>query len=165
MVPQRSKRPARSHSQRVPSGSTLIELVVVMLLFGISLLVVIPAFPRSRTGAEAGAYELARLLERSRRAAAERGQRVATEVNLATGVFRMDAEGTGAQNSTRLEAGHLPWSGRVGAGTAEEGSPVIVRFDPLGRAEGGPVRLRDAEGHHRTVVVSRWTGRVRVEKR
>ncbi|HEX2092405.1 MAG TPA: GspH/FimT family pseudopilin [Longimicrobiaceae bacterium] len=157
----RGSRGRSGRRVRGERGLTLVEVVVVVFLLLLVLALAAPAVPRSRSGADRTAHALAQLLGRSRLAAVRGGIEVAVEVGVPRGEYRVLALGADGADSL-LDAGTLPGDGTasvVGAG----GEPrVVLRFGPLGRAEGGPVRVTDGQGRGRVVGVNPWTGRVRV---
>jgi|GEM_PF-5289512 len=131
-----------------------------MLILGLALVLAAPAIPRPRSGADATAHELARVLERGRLAAVRGGLEVRVELDAAGGAYRVLAR-TAEGADSLLGEGVLPTGPETGLETPGGRSGTVVRFGPLGRAEGGPVRVRDAE-RASAVVVDPWTGRVRV---
>ncbi|MET0395801.1 MAG: GspH/FimT family pseudopilin [Longimicrobiaceae bacterium] len=151
--------PARA---RGAAGFTLVELATALFVLGLALALAAPAMPRARTGADAAAHALARVLDRGRVAAMREGVEVSVEVDAATGEFRVLAPAADGADSV-LGAGRLPLDGATRLESVQGEPRVGFRFGGLGRAEGGPVRFGDAQGRGRTVTVNRWTGRVRVE--
>lgn len=160
-----SRRAAgRSASRR---GFTLVELLVVLIVLGIAVAVGAPALPRAGFGAASASDQLMRILYRAGRMAAERGRTVRVELDPDASAYRVRMEATGSAE------GALIASGSFGAGSrdsifslADNGSAVpVFRFDPLGRAEGGPVIVDDGRGEGVIVAVDPWTGRVHVEPR
>ena len=149
---------------RIDSGFTLIEMMVVLLLMGISLAVVAPALPRPPHGAEAAARKTARLLEQTRRTAAQHGRNTRIELNLATGAFGVWVEDPFDGRDSLIAAGELLLPGEMAEADPNTGARARVRFDPLGRADGEPIRFRDGGGRSMTVAVDPWTGGVRVAR-
>jgi Tfp pilus assembly protein FimT len=142
---------------RGEAGLTLVEVGVVVSVLALVLALAAPAIPRARSGADATAHALARVLGRARLAAVSGGTEVAVEIDAVRAELRVLARGPDGADSL-LAAAALP----VAGGTRLEVAGGTVRFGPLGRAEGGPVRLRDAADRGWTVEVDPWTGRVRV---
>ncbi|HEX2188693.1 MAG TPA: hypothetical protein VHG51_07320, partial [Longimicrobiaceae bacterium] len=148
---------------RSEAGLSLVELAVAVSVLGLALALAAPAMPRSRAGADATAHALAAVLARGRLAAVREGLELEVEVDAATGAYRVRTPAAGGADSL-LAGGGLPLEGGARIAPAADGRAHLLRFGALGRAEGGPVRVRDAEGRGRVVEVDPWTGRVRVRE-
>lgn len=147
---------------RSEAGLTLVEVAVVLFILGMALALAAPAMPRPRSGADAAAHALARTLARCRLAAAREGIRVDVVVDATTGEYRVHAP-AGSGGDSLLARGRLSADSAVRVVPAHGGTRAVFRFGALGRADGGPVRVEDAEDRGYVVFVNRWTGRVRVE--
>jgi prepilin-type N-terminal cleavage/methylation domain-containing protein len=147
---------------RPPSGFTLIEMAVVLLVLGVALAVAVPALPRPRTAEEAAAAELARLLGDAREAAARRGGETTLVVALATGEFRATLRRGREGGDSLLRRGAI--AGWAGTPLARPGadSVLVARFDPLGHARVPALRWRRRDGAARALTVDPWTGEVRL---
>lgn len=154
--------PVRAGSRLGRRGFTLVELAVVILVLGMVVVLSAPALPRPRRGADATAHAMADLLRRARRDAAREGGVRAVEVEPESGRYRIRTRASDGSDSIVGE-GALPIPGSVSLFLPAEGDGRTVRFNALGRAEGGAFRVRDADGNRRIVVIDRFTGSVRVE--
>lgn len=133
-------------------GATLLELLVVLLIMGISAAVVAPALPRS---SESGSpdeleTEVRQLLHRARMTALERGESVTLRVEPAGHGYSIETE----RSLTRLVEGTFSvpdgMQVRIGSGA--------LTYDPTGGAVGGPLSIIATAGL-RTLVIDPWAGR------
>lgn len=147
------------------AGYTLIEMATVFLLLALVVLLAAPALPRPRQGADAAARALAEVLQGARGQAVREARTVAVQLDLVSGAYHaytVSAEGADSTTAT----GHLPPTPvRVTLSVPGGEAQATLRFGALGRAEGGPIEVRDAAGAARVVAVDPWTGSVRVEIR
>jgi type IV fimbrial biogenesis protein FimT len=144
----------------VSRGLTLIELVVVLAIVGVSAAVALPAFGRLLDDEPSPAAPVVELLERARRTAMERAVRVTVTVIPASGRYWVWADGDDARAPLADGVLALP----AGARLAASGLRARVRFDPGGHAAGDTVVVWSATGAE-LVSADRWTGEVRVAAR
>jgi prepilin-type N-terminal cleavage/methylation domain-containing protein len=144
----------------VSRGLTLVEVVVVLAIVGLSAAVALPALGGLVDADPSPAAPLARLLDRSRRTAMERS--VPVTVMLLPATARYWVWSDGAQARAALADGVLPLAG--GVRLAAPRPRVRIRFDPMGRATGDSVAVWSAGGAE-LVTVDPWTGAVRVTAR
>lgn len=147
------------------SGWTLVELVVVLFLMGMLAAVAAPALPPPPTAGDDAVQKLTTLLRRARLAAVERGRIVE---------FRLDPDGRAYRVAVRMQgsadASRVIRAGRIRAavhlqpaGAGRPADEIVIRFGPLGRAQGGPIVVSGRRGRQR-VTVDPWTGRVDVRR-
>jgi prepilin-type N-terminal cleavage/methylation domain-containing protein len=144
----------------VSRGLTLVEVVVVLAIVGISAAVALPALGGLVAADPSPAAPLARLLDRSRRTAMERALPVTVTLLPATGRYWVWAD------SAETRAGLADGTLALGPGVrlAARDRRVRIRFDPAGRADGDSVAVWSAEGAD-LVTVDPWTGVVHVTAR
>lgn len=146
----------RSHESR--AGFTLAELLVVILILGLSAAVVAPAMHAGPADSLAAATDdVVRLLESARRSAADRALPVRLTLD-PSGRFR--AEARSGDSTIVLADSTLA----LGGARLDSERPAVVTFDPLGTATPATLRLR-LHSATRTVRIDRWTGAVRREVR
>ena len=142
-------------------GFTLAEIVVVLLILGISAAVVVPAFGAATTRAADGevAPTLASLLMRARRAAIDRATTVRASVDVTRG--RVLITSTGADSSTVIADTTLVLPRGV---TLESSSPrarYVFRLDGSGA---GDTLVVNGQGTTR-ITMDALTGAVRSDAR
>ena len=143
-------------------GFTLVELVVVLAILGITAVAVVPAFTRAieKDPVTAAAGSLERILLDARATALTRAVPVRVVIVPKTGRYVVYEEGGGAAIAldsgwVTLEAGLRLWSAAP--------RPTI-RFSPVGVADGDSLLVLGATGA-RAIVLARWTGDVHADAR
>lgn len=137
------------------SGFTLAEIVVVLLILGLTAALVTPAIRAAPSDPLDGAAdELVRVLETARRAAAARGSTI-----------QVTLRSSGSIRSELLhgDSALVLHNAALGAGWLHvdlDAPPQVITFDPAGTASPRIVRIRHGSAS-RTVAVDRWTGAVR----
>lgn len=144
-----------------PAGFTLLEMMVVLLVLGISLGVAAPSFPRPASNDAAAASEVVLLVERARRAAVARGVPVFMSLNAGNGDYEVYAAADPFPNSGYGNASIVLERGRL-TGSSSGDAVHLIWMSPLGRAEGGPIRVAGLDGPY--VEIDTWTGRARVSR-
>jgi len=143
-------------SARLRSGFTLLEMLVVLVILGLSLAVVVPAINKGLGGSlEDAARDLQVGLRKARSEAVLNKRSVALWVDVRSKSFGLDS-GRGKRSLPR----GLEISARV-ADSENRGSRASVRFFPDGSSTGGRIRLRKGEGSV-AVDVDWLTGRVSI---
>lgn len=143
-------------SARLRSGFTLLEMLVVLVILGLSLAVVVPAINKGLGGSlEDAARDLQVGLRKARSEAVLNKRSVALWVDVRSKSFGLDS-GRGKRSLPR----GLEVSARV-ADSESRGSRASVRFFPDGSSTGGRIRLRKGEGSV-AVDVDWLTGRVSI---
>jgi prepilin-type N-terminal cleavage/methylation domain-containing protein len=145
----------------VTRGFTLVEILVVLAILGITAAAVVPALARATTDDDVtrAARDFERVAVAARTAAIERATPVDVTVVLESGRYwvRLLGEGGATIDSGAIVLEH---------GTRLR-SPVPrprFRFGPLGTADGDSLIVLGASGA-RALVLDRWTGGIRVEAR
>jgi len=151
-------------AERCTCGFALVELLVALVILGIALSIAAPALRRPPAGSERTASQLVLLLHHARRAATEHGRTAIVELDLTRRLFRVRMEATDSQRDSLLAEGQLPQFGDIVPVHQDAGAWVLFRFDPFGRAEGGPVRIRHENGRATVVGVDPWTGAPHVQE-
>ena len=155
-------------------GFTVVEVVIVLAILGLTAAAVAPAFreaaSRPADPLAAAANDVAQLLRRARSTALERGASVSVAVSGAAGgrVRRIGADAASLRAVVTIDsAGVARIAARdfvvmpAGASFAALSAPVIG-FAADGRSSGGAWTI-SAGARTATIAVDRWTGDVRVE--
>ena len=147
-----SRRPAL---RPAPSGFTLIEVVVVMLVVGLAAAVVVPGVGRGvdayRARAEVSGFTA--FLRYAREQAVTR--RVPHEVRVDPEARVVVLAGAGSERPRATR--------RIGQGIRVDATPpstFTIKFLPEGRSSGGAFRIEGPGGRVYTVTVDPLTGRV-----
>lgn len=143
--------------ERRQRGFTLIEMIVVLVIMGLTLSLLVTRGPwRSRTlVAKGAAGEIAAALREARSEAIGSNRPVSLIVNLKQHSYRIGSH-PAKRLPPELQVSLLTTQGEIRS-TAEAG----IRFDPDGSSTGGRVEL--ADGKRKLQVGVDWlTGRVRV---
>jgi prepilin-type N-terminal cleavage/methylation domain-containing protein len=159
-VTQRHTQPSVSLFRVTPLsrhvGFTLLELVVVIAILGVTFAIAIPSFTnRSRYDESDVAGAITLLLERARNTAAEQGR--ATHVTIAPSTarawFKIGNSDSALDSAITLA---LPSGTKLSATTAR----VEFTFEPSGRARGDQL-LIDANGVRTEITVDPSSGDIR----
>ena len=140
-------------------GFTLVEILVVLAILGITAAAVVPALARAPT--EDDLTRAARALERvaaaARRTALERATPVAVTLVPESGRYWVHLS-----DGTAIDSGAIA----LDQGTRMRSAVPRpqFRFGPLGTADGDSLLLLGAGGAQ-SLVADRWTGGIRVEPR
>lgn len=140
-------------------GFTLVELLVVMLIAGLTLTIAAPSLPRPTESSPSSTQEVVQALHTARRLAATRGQDVAVRIRpeeRTLSIVLLDED----PGSTTLVERRVVKGTIVGRPSSR--AVTAIRFGPLGRAEGPGFQVEDSGSVHQ-VSVDRWTGRVEVD--
>lgn len=156
--------------QRAGSGFTLVELLVVLLVLGISAAAVFPrldAFLLAEPEPWQSARNLARVVRYVRELAAATEAVCVLHVDAETGRYWATAQATGKElvltGMRRGLGGQLPEGIRFseielpGEEGAAEG-PALLRFSPEGWCDPATVSLTSADGQMVKVVIHDWLG-------
>jgi len=135
-------------------GFSLVEIVVVLLILGVSAAIVVPSLRAGARdeGVPAAAPEIARLLRAARRAALE--QAVPVTVSITPGSRRYMVWAEQSDTAGDLGQGALPGGEITPAGGR---SRFQVVFDRFGTAAPDSLTVRGSEGSA-VVGVNRWSG-------
>jgi len=140
-------------------GFTLVEVLVVLVILGITAATVVPALARATEDDDLSraTRDVERVLVTARRTALERAAPVTVTVVPESGrywVHRMDG--------TALDSGTVALDG--GLRMVSSTRRPRFQFNPLGTADGDSLLLLGAGGA-RALAIDRWTGGIRVEPR
>jgi len=133
------------------SGFTLVELVVVLLILGISAAAVAPAVTRREDAMTSALDRAGGLVGEARRLAVSRAVRVSLTLEPDGRYQLRQLEG---DTLAVLEQGRLEFATGAGLDTDRM---LTLTFDPRGTVMGDSIPLR--EGNRRVVLgLDRWTG-------
>ncbi len=144
------------------NGFTIIELVIVMALFGAILAIALPRLTSiSRWQLEGAAGKMAGDLRLARSEAIFSGKVCRVTFFIYSGLYRL----TLAENNQMIQ---LPeeifFQGQTTFATDDSDNPFVY-FTALGRpSRGGTVILESRNGDKRYIIVTPVTGRVRISK-
>ncbi len=143
-------------------GFTLAEMIVVLVILGITAAAVVPAFTRALDDdpVTAASRDLERILLAARGTALARGVPIRVAFVPESGRYWVYEEV--GDTRTALDSGAVA----LAAGTRLWSAAVrpAIRFSPLGVADGDSLLVLGAAGA-RAIVVARWTGEVHAEAR
>lgn len=143
-------------SARLRTGFTLLEMLVVLVILGLSLAVVVPAINKGLGGSlDDAARDVQVGLRKARSEAVLNKRNVALWVDVQSKTFGLDS-GRGKRSLPR----GLEVSARV-ADSEKQGARAAVRFFPDGSSTGGRIRLSKGDGAV-AVDVDWLTGRVSI---
>ena len=136
-------------------GFTLIEIVVVLVILGITTAVALPAFVQLTDEDEltTASREVVEVLQRARRAAIRTGREVKVTVAPEQGAYWIRFGSASARDSVRSGRWDLAQPITLRA-TSER---VVFRFDPKGPAFGDELFVQSAT-RAATIAVDQWTG-------
>lgn len=166
-MPAPSNRGLRSAPTRVTlerahgrAGFTLIELVVVLVLIGITMAVVVPAIWQASTSDTANtlAAPVVSLLRYAQRTAAQQNDVVTVGIDPSTNAYEVRA----ARTDSVLAAGHFAFASA--AHFLADSARLRVMFKPAGGADADSLVLSDANGIV-DVRIDPWSGTIDVAHR
>jgi general secretion pathway protein H len=145
----------------VRPGFTLVEVLAVILIMGLTAAVATPAFrdTSAHRPVDRLAHDVMSVLIAARTTALESGRPVRVTLDSATASYRIEPVGTEASaTSTGTLVTTTGWAARI--------RPSATRFvfEPDGIATGGQVLVEGQDGR-RAVIIDRWTGDVRTVRR
>ncbi len=145
---------------RPPGGFTIVEILVVLAILGLTAAAVVPALARAteEDDVTATARGVERVLLAARTTALERAARIDVELIPLPEAARYWVHKGGAL----LDSGTI-----VLAGSSRIQSPVPrprFRFGPTGIVDGDSLLVLGTAGA-RVLVIDRWTGAIRVDAR
>ena len=151
---------ALPRNDRRSSGFTLVEIVVVLVILGVSAAVVVPALRiiTPADGVSVAAGEVAGVLRTARRTALERAMPVVVTITPGSGQYIVEGI-EHADSVTSLASGAFSVGTGVTLGTS--GPRMRVAFDRYGLAQADSLTVRGDEGSA-VVGVERWSGDVYV---
>jgi len=141
-------------------GLTLVELLVVLTIVGITSVVVVPAFDRlGQGGAAQATAELVSALHATRDAAASRRVPAVLTLELASGRYWVVVDAPGTAGADTLQRGGLRRTPAIRIGIGRHAGWTTIAYDPLGRSRGGPVYISDDDAAY-AIAVDAWNGAV-----
>lgn len=159
-------RSAVTRAPALPPGTTLVELLTVLMVLGVVAAAASPALKAlTRPGPGAAAEELTEAYARARTAATSGSQTATVTVDPRSGSWRIfvgSAAREDARDGGNLRTGQPDTRIVVTGGSRPvDRVVVVIRFDARGRARGPDLMLTDGETR-RVVSVDPWTGAIRL---
>lgn len=150
-----------------PTGFTLIEVLVVLLVLGVMAGVTVPALAaltERKEPAKEFASELRSLLIGGKRLAIERGVAVVVLLDPKTGRYEIEPMGS-VSTEAALPEPAMEGTLEIPSGVRflSTNGPLRFRFDRLGSASGPVINLRADTGLQVWISVSPWTARITVD--
>ncbi len=144
-------------------GITLIEILVVLAIMGITATFVLPAFPRILDDRPHGGEATVELLRGARARSVRSASRVTVSINRHTGAYRYEVSSS-TDGQDRRDTGEGNLDGVAGStGRADEDPLAVFVFYPNGAVEPDTVVVMSERGRT-TVTVDPVTGAVEVEQ-
>lgn len=141
-------------------GLTVVELLVVLTIVGVTSVVVVPAFDRlSQGGAAQATAELVSALHATRDAAASRRVPAVLTLELASGRYWVVVDAPGTARADTLRQGGLRRTPGIQIGIGRPAGWTTIAYDALGRSRGGPVYISGGDAAY-ALVVEAWNGAV-----
>lgn len=144
------------------AGLTLVEILVVLLILGVTAAVAAPGLARlTGSDAERAARRLGAVYRRARDAATVHTTTAAVRVDFATASYLATLERGPALAPDTLDAGILP----LGAARLEggRGGRAVATFDPLGRAWSDSLAVIEGDARY-DVTVDLWTAEIGIRR-
>jgi general secretion pathway protein H len=154
--------PPEKHLVRGEKGFTLLELILVVALIGISSGIVVARFYHGadQVGLKTSAKEVSASLRYSRNHAVyERRPYVVIMNRTGYSIYTTVPSAEGAAEVRRVVKRAL--ASGISADTGEEGE-IRIDFFPLGDSTGGQIKLINRDGSKIFIRVEQVTGRVRI---
>lgn len=146
-------------------GYTLLEMVVVLGILGISVAVSVPTVMPSRSVESRVTAALVKALDSGRAAAARSGGVVTVTINRAGGTVRTAIRLTRTSEDSVLTDAQIPYWAQSSLLSDRGDSLVVAHFNPLGRSAATPMEWTGPDGTHIRLVVNPWTGEASVAQR
>jgi prepilin-type N-terminal cleavage/methylation domain-containing protein len=153
----------RRDEMRPANGFTLIELIVVLAIIGLSASVVAPAFRRLGRDARTTSDAIAALYARASGAATVRRVPVTLAIETASGRFTTLTDPAPGTPRDTIELGVLPLAAGARL-TGGDNGWALVSFDSHGGARGHTIGITQ-ELEHYEVQVDPWTAEAVLRRR
>lgn len=142
-------------------GFTLVEVMVVLAIAGLSAAVVVPQIGALlEPGPRSAADDLAEAYRQARDMATSRATVATVTLDPRTGSWRL-FEGAAAGADAAVDGGNVLTDRPDTRITGSDGELAVTRFDGVGRAWGPALTFRSDDGVHQ-VRVDVWTGAIRI---